>query len=187
MICGESIRVVHPLFQEEGGGSIPTSPLQLHVGKISQRLAMQLNGEWHSRLPHISNWKTCTAYGAEYQGVWYAVAMWATPSSASLNGRNWYELKRFAIAPDAPRYTASRMLSVMRKMIKKDMPTVERLISYQDTEVHFGTIYKAAGWTCAGKTHKGGKTGWSTHQRFRAESNGKNVLLADKFRWELEL
>ena len=28
-------RLVHPLFQAEGGGSIPTSPLQLHVGRIA--------------------------------------------------------------------------------------------------------------------------------------------------------
>ena len=36
--CGERIRVVHPLFQVEGGGSIPTSPLQLTVGRIDKKL-----------------------------------------------------------------------------------------------------------------------------------------------------
>jgi len=86
---GESIRVVHPLFQEEGGGSTPTSPLQLFIGRINQRLAMQLNEKWHSRLPDISNWQNCDAYGAEYEGVFYAVAMWSIPSARALNGWSW--------------------------------------------------------------------------------------------------
>ena len=49
-----------------------------------------------------------------------------------------------AIASDAPKYTATRMLSIMVKRIKKEFPDIVRLISYQDTEVHKGTIYKAA-------------------------------------------
>ena len=51
---GESIRVVHPLFQEEGGGSIPTSPLQLYIGRLHYKTAEGLVREWHSRLPLVA-------------------------------------------------------------------------------------------------------------------------------------
>jgi len=177
---GDSIRVVHPLFQEEGGGANPTSPLQLHIGRISQRLAMQLNGTWHSRLPSISNWQNCEAYGAEFGGIFYAVAMWSIPSARMLNGKNWFELRRMAIAVDAPKNTASRMLSVMLRLIKKEHPEIVKLISYQDTAVHTGTIYKASGWTI-GRNSKGGEWNRPSRERISAQA------ASPKIRWEINI
>lgn len=52
-----------------------------------------------------------------------------------------------AIAPDAPKNLASRFLSIMVKEIRRARPDIIKLISYQDTAVHKGTIYKASGWT----------------------------------------
>jgi len=38
------------------------------------------------------------------------------------------------------------MMRIMIKLIRNKFPDIKRLISYQDTEVHKGTIYKASGW-----------------------------------------
>lgn len=176
---GDSIRVVHPLFPAEGGGSIPTSPLQLVFGQIDAKLARRLLSIWHSRLPEIVNWQGCSpCYGAESGGIWYAIAMWGPPVARMLNGRGWVELRRFAIAPDAPRNTASRMLGWMARQVGN--LGFKKAISYQDTAVHTGTIYRAAGWT-AGHASDGGE--WSRPSRGRVVVQ----TASPKIRWELEL
>ena len=54
------------------------------------------------------------------------------------------------------------------------------MISYQDVEVHEGTIYKASGWVA----HDPAKfTDWSTSTRKRSKAQSK----APKVRWEYEL
>jgi hypothetical protein len=116
-------------------------------------------------------------FGAEFGCIWYAAAIWTAPTARMLNGRGWLELQRFAIAPDAPKNTASRMLRVMAAKIRKAHPTIIKLISYQDTEVHRGTIYSAAGWRAANRS-EGGE--WSRPSRKR---NGAQST-AQKIRWE---
>lgn len=178
MICADSIRVVHPLFQAEGGGSIPTSALQLQVVKIEFKVAKSLNRLWHSRLPFFREpnmgW---LCFGAEFEGIIYAVSIWSHPVARLLPQVEWFELRRLAIAPDAPRNTASRMLAVMARLIRKAKPEVTRLISYQDTQAHTGAIYKAAGWQ-VGATSDG--DGWDRPNRSRPAAQS----LAPKVRWE---
>ena len=131
--CGDSIRVVHPLFQEEGGGSIPTSPLQLHIGEISSKQAILLNELWHSRMPRLDCYAVCKpCFAAEFENIFYAIAMWSLPIAANRlkNGKESLELRRMAIADDAPKNTASRMLKIMTMMIRKQRPDIKRLISY---------------------------------------------------------
>lgn len=181
MSSADRIRVVHPLFQAEGGGSSPTSALQLHVGWTTVEQAMRLNEVWHSRLPRFTYPPgKCRAFCAEFDGLFYAAAIWSPPVARRLNHTGRYELRRLAIAPDAPRNTASRMLRVMRILIAREMPNVEILISYQDTEVHTGAIYRAAGWT-ARPSSRVPADGWTTRSRDPSQSN------ADKVRWELHL
>jgi hypothetical protein len=177
---GDSIRVVHPLFPEEGGGSIPTSPLQLEIGQMPVKAACLLNNQWHSRLPELTNWQACFAYGAICGGLYYAVAIWGQPVAREYNGRGYLELRRMAVHDEAPQNTASRMLRVMRVLIKRAFPNTVRLISYQDTAVHKGTIYKAAGWRVGGMKKNIG-TGWLTRNRPQMQS------AADKVRWEYDL
>lgn len=90
----------------------------------------------------------------------------------------WLELKRMAISSDAPKNTASRMLSFMVRDIKKRFPNVPNLISYQDPVVHTGTIYKASGWICTGQRKSGGFS--NTKKRFRE----KDQVPGPKIRWE---
>ena len=176
----DSVRVAHPLFQAEGGGSTPTSALQLQVFGCPIRDAVRLNRKWHSRLPVLSNWQACEAYSAEFEGVRYAVAIWSHPVARLLNGKGMWELRRMAIAPDAPRNTASRMLSVMSRLIRKARPDIATLISYQDTDVHKGTIYKASGWSP--RLMSDSQTKWSMPNREREDGPASN---SPKVRWEL--
>lgn len=178
-ICGESIRVVHPLFPTEGGGSTPTSPLQLHMGWISMDVAVPLNELWHSRMPAFTSPpEKCKAIGAECEGVYFAAAIWSPPVARKLNWTGRYELRRFAIAPDAPRNTASRMLRVMRLLIARKMPDVAILMSYQDLDSHTGAIYRAAGWEKVAENVVP-EEGWQSREgRASAQSN------ATKVRWE---
>lgn len=181
-VSAESMRVMYPLFQAGDGGSSPTSALQLQVERLEFERARVLNEMWHSRLPRfgvgfIQN-MPFRSYAALYQNVIYAVGIWSNPCARNLPQDTWLELRRLAIAPDAPRYTASRMLAVMCRMLKREKPHVERFISYQDTEVHTGTIYKAAGWVAT--VLSDGAGGWDRPNRSRPKAQSE----APKLRWE---
>jgi hypothetical protein len=153
---GEKAVAAYPLFQEERGGSIPTSPLQFEIIEIGMRLAQELNQEWHSMLPrtdlgNLLCGNTSVAYAAEFEGKYYGVGIWSQPIIRSLCNGKTIELRRLAICTEAPRYTATRMIGVMRKLIKQRWNFLEKAISYQAVDVHVGTIYKASGWIPAGK------------------------------------
>ena len=92
----------------------------------------------------------------------------------------WLELRRLAISPDAPKFTATWIIAKMVKDIKKQFPDVTRLVSYQDTEVHTGTIYKAANWKLDSVSKL---QDWSTGKRKRNALQSKS----DKIRWIYEL
>ncbi len=173
----DGVRVAYPLFQAEGGGSTPTSALQLRVGEIQFSLAKKLNRLWHSRLPLLTSPQCRVSYAAEFDGIYYVAAVWSRPMAMANPQYEWLELQRYAIAPDAPKNTASRVLSVMTRLIRTRFPEITRLISYQDTESHSGSIYKAAGWTPTLGTKF---TDWTNSKRVRAVAQST----APKQRWE---
>lgn len=155
-IRADSVVAAHPLYQAEGGGSIPTSALQFRIETIDMRRAQELNRLWHSMLPrtdlgNLLCGNTSVAYAAEFDGRYFAVAIWSQPIIASMCDGATIELRRLAIAKEAPKNTASRMLAVMRRLIRAKFPTIRRLISYLAIDVHSGTIYKASGWIPVGK------------------------------------
>lgn len=181
-VCADDARIACPLFQVEYGGSKPTSALQLRFAQVQESTFKTLNEKWHSRLPKIGNSHFRVCYFAECSNVIYAVAAWSNPVARLLPQMTWLELRRFAIAEDAPRFTASRMLSWMRKDISKRFPEVVRLISYQDLEVHKGTIYKASGWKQA-ENFKPRARGWGNRPR----KGRTNQSVAPRMRWEYKL
>jgi hypothetical protein len=153
----------------------------LNIYEISVDRAVELNKQWHSRLPKITNpYGDQICFGAEFKGKLYACAIWTRPIATMLNGKNYLELRRMAISADAPKNTASRMIAIMTKIIKKSKPHIVKLISYQDTEVHSGTIYKASGWYIGFYT-KGGDR-WHQHKKRKVSQTS-----ADKIRWEKDL
>ena len=184
---GDCIRVVHPLFQEERSGSTPTSPLQLNVAQISVKQACRLNELWHSRFPRIEESnvvrnRRSACFGAEFEGVFFACAIWSDPIAANRlkDGDKLLELRRMAIADDAPRNTATRMLKIMALLIRKKWPELVGLVSYQDAEVHHGTIYKAGGWK---QETTATLTDWTTATRKRHTAQST----APKVRWRFDL
>ena len=181
----DDARLACPLFQAEYGGSKPTSALELRFSRTTEETFSRLNAHWHSRLPKIGKSHFQICYAAVASNVIYAVAAWSNPVARLLPQREWLELRRFAIAPDAPRYTASRMLAFMARDVRKTMPRVSRLISYQDFTVHKGTIYKAAGWIQAEgyKPRARGWVGWGNRPR----KGRTNQAVAPRMRWERQL
>jgi hypothetical protein len=85
-----------------------------------------------------------------------------------------------AISDGCPKNTATHMLRFMRRWIVANKPTIAMLISYQDTEVHLGTIYKADNWVEASLSQG---LAWTTTTRKR----NKEQSLAPKIRWEYKL
>lgn len=187
-VCVDSVVVARPIFfQSVGGGSIPTSTLYLRFSEISIQLARRLNFYWHSRLPktdlgNLTRNRISIAFAAEYDCLFYAVAIWTDPVAGNrlADGKRKLELRRMAISQTAPKNTASRMLGWMVRDIKKRFPDLVGLVSYQDTEVHTGTIYKASGWR---PVDTGGLVLWSVNGRVRNEEQS----VAKKIRWELDL
>lgn len=189
-MSGGDVVAAYPLFHEERGGSIPTSPLQFEIEEIGARLACELNRQWHSMLPRTDlgnilcgNMTVC--FGAYFDGAWFAVGIWSQPIIRSMCDGHTIELRRLAINDHAPKNTASRMLSVMRKRLKRKMPHLQRLISYLAVDVHEGTIYKASGWRPVGDIVA------ARPQRFTRRTNqgstGPLQTKSRKQRWELKL
>lgn len=178
-----------PLFQEGDGGSIPTSALDLQILEISMRTAAELNQAWHSMLPrtdlgNLLCGNTSIAFGAHYADRWFAVAIYSQPIIASMCDGVTLELRRLAICDEAPKNTATRMLAVMRRAIKKRWPHLRRLISYQAVDVHKGTIYKAGGWKPTGEVVN------ARPQRLkgsRQRATGPLQTTSRKRRWEYAL
>jgi hypothetical protein len=81
------------------------------------------------------------------------------------------------------------MLGAMRRWIRRNLPDVPRLLSYQDLDVHTGTIYKAAGWTPAfhSKARVRDRTPnrVGTRRAYRTDLNGQAAAAAGKTRWEV--
>ena len=159
------------------------SPKALDIKRIRAVTACNLNKEWHSRLP-IIQWSNVVrnthyvCYGAYHGSVYYAVGIWSSPVAQNRfeNGRTLLELRRLAIRDEAPKYTATWMIAKMIKDIRLLFPDIKKLISYQDTEVHKGTIYKASNWFVDGESEG---LSWTTAERAR----NPDQTTAKKIRW----
>lgn len=186
--------VAFPLFQAGDGGASPTSALQFKIETISMKRALELNLQWHSVLPkyskqtlgHFLGSKTCVAYAAEFEGVYFAVAIWTHPHNRAHDDGFTLELARMAIGPDAPKNTASRMLGIMRRLVKKRWPHLTRLTSYQAIDHHKGTIYAAAGWKKVGEIAEHRPQRFSNVNR-KTRATAPPQTKSRKQRWELIL
>ena len=149
--------------------------------------AVQLCRAWHSRLPNTQAgpWQFAfCAYAPSDEIV--AVALWNNPSARTLPS-HWLELRRMACSPVAPKNTASRFLAWMARYFAAEHRHREKLISYQDTAVHDGTIYKAAGWrvdfVSKARVRDRSKNRAGTNRKYRADINGVDAAASEKIRW----
>lgn len=179
-------RLLSPLFNP-GVHSPPPRASDLSVVRCDPQVARDLNQLWHSRLPQTQQGPWMLAFAAHYEWTAFAVALWHNPSARNLPA-TWLELRRLAVAPDAPHCTASFMLGRMRKWIASERPEITRLVSYQDMEVHTGTIYRAAGWhvgaVAAPRQRDRAKARRGTRRDYRVNLNGERPDAAGKYRWE---
>ena len=81
---------------------------QFEIGLISPERAIDLNRVWHSHMPIyrtgysvMQHCKVC--YGAIFENMFYAVAIWSHPNARNLPQHTWLELRRMAISGDAPK------------------------------------------------------------------------------------
>ena len=157
------------------------------INECSAQFACLLNGIWHSRLPKIewSNVVRNTHYVCfvfMYKQSIIGCGIWSSPVAQNRmkNGKSILELRRLALSDVCPKNTATRVISSMIKQISKKFDDIVKLISYQDKEVHLGTIYKAANWYVGAETEL---IDWNTSSRKR------NVLQSTsaKIRWEFDL
>jgi hypothetical protein len=166
---------------------LPKSAKDLEFLKIKAQAACDYNAKWHSRLPKI-DWGNVVrnthsvCFAAVYDEQVYAITIWSSPVAQNRfqYGKQILELRRMATSPEAPKFTATRMLAKNRKWIYQNMKDIALLVSYQDTEVHTGTIYKADNWLAKSES-KGLK--WNNDSRKRNEEQS----LATKVRWEYKL
>jgi hypothetical protein len=149
--------------------------------------AIPLIRAWHSRLPRVQNGPWQFAFVAEREDAIYAAALWNNPSARCLPS-HWLELRRLACSPDAPRNTASRFLAWMVRWFAVNAPERERCISYQDTSVHTGAIYRACGWTAthtsSPRIRNRNKPRRGTNRLYRTNLNGIEADACAKTRWE---
>lgn len=185
-------RRLAPLFEPDQH-SPPQKASQLLVEPCPPWVACMMVRAYHSRLPRVQDGPWRVAFKAHYRETCFGAALWHNPSARGLP-QTWLELRRLVVAPDAPHCTASRMLGVMARWFRKrpeGFEDVERLISYQDVDVHTGTIYRAAGWIPAyfskPRVRDRGKARVGTRRDYRKDSNGLAPAAAGKIRWELEL
>lgn len=165
------------------------SPYEFEYEVIKAKLACELNDKWHSRLPYI-HWSNVVrnthyiCFGAKVKGTeeYVAVGIWSSPVAQNRFkfGKQMLELRRMAISEVCPKNTATHMLRFMRQWIRLNFQDVAMLVSYQDTEVHQGTIYKADNWVSASLSEG---LSWTTAKRTRS----KEQSLAPKVRWEYKL
>jgi len=153
-------------------------------------LAVEAVRRWHSRLPNCQASPWQFAFRAHFQGETLAVALWNNPSARCLP-HHWLELRRMACSPAAPKNTPSRFLGWMVRHFRKVCPEREKCISYQDLEVHTGTIYKASGWAVEyvskARTRDRSKPRVGTSRAYRSNLNGVKIDSAPKARWAIKL
>ena len=152
--------------------------------KIEARLFVMRH---HSRLPKVQTGPWMYAFAASHPDTreMYAAALWNNPSARTLPNE-WLELRRMAVAEGAPHCTAS---SFLQRMVKQLRQLGHRhFISYQDLEVHTGTIYKAAGWTVEYTSKPRARTRGHDATRgriYRSSINGAAPDVAGKNRWAI--
>jgi|TARA_R100001460_G_scaffold315_1_gene1601 hypothetical protein len=159
----------------------------IKIEETRAQIACMLNEIWHSRLPklHWSNVvrsKHYVCYVFKYKEAIIGVGIWSSPvaSNRFKKSSSMLELRRMALSNVCPKNTASFTISKMIKEIKIKFEDITRLISYQDKDVHNGTIYKASNWFVASEVPL---LEWNTKTRKRnkLQSNSK------KIRWEYQI
>ena len=159
---------------------------KVDVRLVPKAHAVAFVREHHSRLPKTQASPWSFAFGAFLGGEMVGAALWLNPSARTLPS-HWLELRRMALSPSAPKFTASRFMARMTRFFRANHPDREQLISYHDVAVHKGTIYAASGWVplyVSKPRHRDrSKARKGTNRQYRSDLNGRDVAASAKIRW----
>ena len=145
------------LFPEEGGGSSPTSPLQLRFEIIEPRTAAVAYRRWHYL--GDAGFLSQISFGAYFNGELEGAISYGPLSAPEMNGYwdrqsqfGWYEIKRLAMSPSCPRNSESRFIGKTISLLRRRC-IVRGIVTYADAGAgHTGIIYKASGFQYLGLT-----------------------------------
>ena len=144
-------------FLPTGGGSNPTSPLNMYVRQVRHDTAAALYAEWHY-LKDTAFIATINM-GAYFDNILHGAISYGPPNATDMAGfytrndqRHWWEIKRLAMTDAAPRCSESRFISVSLRLLRKLYKVIGVISLADDSVGHKGTIYKASGFKYLGKT-----------------------------------
>ena len=185
VFIGRNMDVLDPIFQiEDSVENIKARDLLFE--QCPKKHAVEFVRKYHSRLSKCQSGPWMFAFRAKYKNTTVAVALWNNPSTRSLPN-NWLELRRLACSPNSPHNTCSRFISFMVNFFKNEHKNIEKLISYQDTAVHTGTIYKASNWFIdfigIERERDRSKVRTGTNRFYRKNINGTAADKTKKIRW----
>lgn len=104
-------------------------------------------------------------YGIFYKDLIIGTIAFAPPSSPTIyklfrgifKKKTIFQLSKFTLSHLAPKNTGSYALSKCLKILKKEKPKIECIITYCDIERGYkGTVFRAANWIDIGLSCKGG-------------------------------
>ena len=157
-MCGDSLKEECDLFQDQDGGSNPTSPLQLKIKLIEKKEVKWAYIHWHyfGEKGFLSTFD----FGVYFNGVLVGGISYGIPNARNIKGiynqttqGNFLELTRLALSPTCPKNSESRVIGITVKMVKKLKPELEGIITYADTKYnHTGIIYRASNFRYIGLT-----------------------------------
>jgi len=148
----------YPLFQEEGGGAVPTSPLQVKLKQVNKLTAQKSYNKWHYLGGH--GFLSTYNFGVYFDDRCEGCISYGIPNARNIEGVytedtqfNFMELTRLALSDKCPKYSESRVIAISLKMLKKLEPKLRGIITYADTEQgHTGIIYRASNFDYKGLT-----------------------------------
>lgn len=135
---------------------------------------------WHSH--HEAHVGMLYAARACVDGETVAVCVVGRPVAPELAKQGAWEVTRLAVGPNAPRFTASRLLGCVWKIARAY--ELRRLVSYTRADEE-GTCYRAAGWvpvaTVKGRPHTTGNRAL----RWLPGMYEPSTEVVDRVRWEI--
>lgn len=155
--CGDSVVATRSLFQVGDGGAIPTSPHQLEMVEITNKVAGVCYEKWHYL--GKTEFLATHNFGVFVNGELMGCISYGAPNATELKGyfnrytqNGWREIKRLALSDYLPKNSESRVIAVSIRLLKK-IEKVAGIVTYADSGVgHCGTIYKASGFNYLGLT-----------------------------------
>lgn len=171
-------------LQLGSGGSNPTPSLQYIIEPIGHDAAKLFIERWHysGKMPTGKN----INYGLRRNGSLYAVIVYGigvNPFQASFLGvKHVVEIKRLVRREPKESYSLSRFINLTTRMLTR-MNKIDAIVAFADPQYgHEGTVYKAAGFSYAGKT----LPEWHTMDKDNIIRHRRYAYRAAK-RWNIKL